>query len=176
MQEDPSWLCGRAMASEERRASTEHPVVSEPKEWAGAEDSDDDKPIEKHASRSFEAREKRLTVAAVNLQSDKILGDQEVAVVDQQKEWKDGEESEEEASPDRVAKRASQSFQKRESRLAQGAVIRRSFARARPAMSSPSSKVEACGRRHQPLVTGVVIDVPTCAWCPEVPCAEGPRG
>ena len=34
------------MASEERRASTEHPVVSEPKEWAGAEDSDDDKPIE----------------------------------------------------------------------------------------------------------------------------------
>ncbi|OLP92920.1 hypothetical protein AK812_SmicGene25230 [Symbiodinium microadriaticum] len=113
--------------SEERRASTEHPVVSEPKEWAGADESDDDKPIEKHASRSFEARERRLTVAAVNLQSDKILGDQEVTVVDQQKEWKDGEESDEEASPDRVAKRASQSFQKRESRLAQGAVIRRSF-------------------------------------------------
>ena len=109
-----------ATRSDKRRLS--HPVVTEPKEWAGEEDSEDEKPIERHASRSFEAREKRLTVAAVNLQDlsegDKIVGDHEVAVVQQQKEWKDGEESEEEThSPDRVAKRASESFQKRESRF-----------------------------------------------------------
>ena len=113
---------------EGRRLSSELPLVNEPKEWAGAEDSDEDKPIEKHASRSFEAREKRLSMAAVSLKDDKILGDQQVEVVDQKKEWKGGDESEEEVSPDRVARRASESFQKRESRLAQGAVIRRSFA------------------------------------------------
>ena len=63
--------------SEARRMSSELPLVNEPKEWAGAEDSEDEKPvekIEKHASRSFEAREKRLSVAAVSLQNDKILG------------------------------------------------------------------------------------------------------
>ncbi|CAL1173328.1 unnamed protein product [Cladocopium goreaui] len=116
-------------------------VVEEKQEWGGDKpDSDDDKNADEHASSSFLARERRLSAGQEILKDqERILGDTQVEVVNQREEWRGGEESDEEQAEQAqeqrertVKRRASESFEKRESRLQQGALVqlRSSFSEA----------------------------------------------
>eukprot|EP00435_Cladocopium_sp_Y103_P038262 s1607_g10.t1 len=110
------------------------------KEWGGDKpDSDDDKNADEHASSSFQARERRLSAGQEILKDqERILGDTQVEVVNQKEEWRGGAESDEEQAEQAeqrertVKRRASESFEKRESRLQQGALVqlRSSFSEA----------------------------------------------
>eukprot|EP00930_Biecheleria_cincta_P057206 TRINITY_DN43181_c0_g1_i1.p1 TRINITY_DN43181_c0_g1~~TRINITY_DN43181_c0_g1_i1.p1 ORF type:complete len:616 (+),score=167.74 TRINITY_DN43181_c0_g1_i1:151-1998(+) len=106
------------------RAPTEEvAIVSESKEWKGADESDDENApspvrIERRASASRDAREHRLSVATQILQEQKLLGDREVEVVPHGSEWKGVQDSEDEADP-QPEQQASASFQAREQRLSQ---------------------------------------------------------
>ncbi|CAK9038486.1 unnamed protein product [Durusdinium trenchii] len=115
------------------------PVVEEAKEWKGATGSDDEGDADEHATSSFRARERRLSMAEEVRKEEQIMGDTQVEVVKQQDEWKGGDDSEEEqAEPvERTAqRRASESFEKRESRIQQGALVRSSFSQSEPSVMS----------------------------------------
>eukprot|EP00434_Breviolum_minutum_P009881 symbB.v1.2.008707.t1/scaffold543.1/size336731/20 len=131
------------------------PVVKENKEWGGDKaDSDDEKNADEHASSSFHARERRLSAGQEVLKDEGILGDAQVEVVKQTDEWKGGADSDEEQAEPRertVKRRASESFDKRESRLQQGALVqlRSSFSEA-SVMSFEQSGRAAAGRSAEP--------------------------
>eukprot|EP00933_Yihiella_yeosuensis_P022059 TRINITY_DN17366_c0_g2_i1.p1 TRINITY_DN17366_c0_g2~~TRINITY_DN17366_c0_g2_i1.p1 ORF type:complete len:525 (+),score=132.25 TRINITY_DN17366_c0_g2_i1:100-1674(+) len=121
-----------ALKEEKPLGDTEIQVKSETKEWNGAQDSDDEndaKKFEKSASEAFRAREKRLTVAAEALKQELPMGDTEVQVVSETKEWRDVQDSDDEdASPRKSFERrssavASAGFQARERRLSVQAVV-----------------------------------------------------
>ncbi|CAJ1421991.1 unnamed protein product [Effrenium voratum] len=140
-----AWAPGRGLFSSQiGRMAAEGAnvaVVEESKEWgavAESEDEGNDEKQEKHASESFQAREQRLSVAAEVRKDEQILGDTQVEVVKQPVEWHGGADSDEEGATSREAqsregkavRRMSESFQKRESRLKQGAVVRSSFSQS----------------------------------------------
>lgn len=106
------------------RAPTEEvAIVSESKDWKGADESDDEHEpspvrIERRASASRDAREHRLSVSAQSLQEEKPLGDREVEVVPHSSEWQGVQDSEDEADP-QPEQQAAASFKAREQRLSQ---------------------------------------------------------
>jgi len=96
-------------------------VVAESKEWDAAVDSDeDDAPgsKEKYASQLSRNREKRLTVGMEQLEKAAILADTEVNVVAETNEWAGVVESDDEDDgPQKLEVRATEAYQRRESRL-----------------------------------------------------------
>jgi len=91
-------------------------VVAASKEWAGAEDSEEE--MERHATETFQRRERRLTFSAEVLERETAMGDKEVAVVTGEKEWAGAEESDDEGAP--MTQRQSEAFERREQRLMSG--------------------------------------------------------
>jgi len=101
-------------------ADTELEVQTEFKEWdAGAEsDEDVENVLDKRNTQAFEQREKRLTLAAGMLENEVMIGDAEMVVNKEAKEWADGGDSDEDIEGfDKLAKRASVSFSAREQRI-----------------------------------------------------------
>merc|ERR1711937_857680 len=103
-------------------ADVEIDVKAETKEWAADADSDEEdvpKQLQRRASQAYDAREKRLSFAAQQMEKEHMLGDGEVTVKEEHKEWDGGSDSEEEASPifNQLARRASLNYQEREKRL-----------------------------------------------------------
>lgn len=102
-------------------------IKNEGKEWAadgGSDEEDVPKQLERRASQAYAAREMRLSFAEKQMEKEHMLGDGEVAVKEEHKEWAGGSDSEEEASPsdknatfDQLARRASLNYQEREKRL-----------------------------------------------------------
>lgn len=98
-------------------------VVAQNTEWAGREDSEDEQdPAElaQHEAAVFEKRERRLTDGLEALSQEKVLGDREVDVVAQNKEWDAVQEPEDDDSLDQYA---SEAYKKREKRLTSGEEI-----------------------------------------------------
>eukprot|EP00440_Ansanella_granifera_P046168 gb/GFBE01050001.1/.p1 GENE.gb/GFBE01050001.1/~~gb/GFBE01050001.1/.p1 ORF type:complete len:513 (+),score=131.73 gb/GFBE01050001.1/:1-1539(+) len=123
-------VCAEVLKQEKVIGDTDVIVVPQASEWKGADDSDDDQDtnqFEKRASQAYTAREKRLSVAVQALQEANIIGDRDVQVVPQAKEWGAVEDSEDEA-PTRQScfeRRASASFENREKRLTAAASVMR---------------------------------------------------
>mmetsp|Transcript_9355 Transcript_9355/g.16037 ORF Transcript_9355/g.16037 Transcript_9355/m.16037 type:complete len:158 (+) Transcript_9355:35-508(+) len=137
-------------------------VVEEKQEWGGDKpDSDDDKNADAIASSSFQARERRLSAGQEILKDqERILGDTQVEVVNQREEWRGGQESDEEQAEQAeqveqrertVKRRASESFEKRESRLQQGALVqlRSSFSEASVMSFDQSGRAAEAPRRDR---------------------------
>mmetsp|Transcript_51484 Transcript_51484/g.122437 ORF Transcript_51484/g.122437 Transcript_51484/m.122437 type:complete len:353 (+) Transcript_51484:101-1159(+) len=122
--------------------STSEPATAPPSEvevlpqcyeWEAGQDSDDDADekekegvLQRHASQQFEIREKRLSAVTARLQNDISLGDVDIEVLHQQKEWaaladSDDEEWSAAAKHDAetavVADHEAEVFAKRERRL-----------------------------------------------------------
>eukprot|EP00931_Biecheleriopsis_adriatica_P039114 TRINITY_DN2237_c0_g1_i1.p1 TRINITY_DN2237_c0_g1~~TRINITY_DN2237_c0_g1_i1.p1 ORF type:complete len:561 (+),score=126.67 TRINITY_DN2237_c0_g1_i1:87-1769(+) len=96
-------------------------VLRQTKEWGGIDDSDDERGthnIQRRASASFDAREKRLSLAVEVMRRSSVMGDKEVQVVTHHKELAGVEDSDDEVKPQHAAeRRASASFAAREKRL-----------------------------------------------------------
>jgi len=101
-------------------ADKEVNVSSQVKDWAGADDSDEDGGplIERHASETFERREKRLSFAVQAAACDQaqVLADMEVPITSQVKDWVEADDSDEDGPP--IEHHASHTFERREQRLA----------------------------------------------------------
>jgi hypothetical protein len=81
---------------------TDLEVVAQTTEWAAGLDSSDEedteKPLERHSSDRFRARERRISVSQQALDEEKTLGDQDVEILAQNAEWagdSDGDSDEE---------------------------------------------------------------------------------
>mmetsp|Transcript_65174 Transcript_65174/g.172673 ORF Transcript_65174/g.172673 Transcript_65174/m.172673 type:complete len:177 (-) Transcript_65174:180-710(-) len=99
--------------------SQEVKVITRMTEWVGAQDSDDE-PNEAHERAVYQAREKRLSVAEEKLKIFPVLGDVEVDILPQKKEWQAVVDSDEDDSPKRRNRHNSDMFDAREKRLAAG--------------------------------------------------------
>lgn len=96
-------------------------MLAEDKEWAEAEDSeeDDDAPNwqQKRESQVYNAREQRFSMSQAQLEKELALADAEVNVVSESKEWSAGVDSDDDASPTKLEKNAAQAFEEREKRI-----------------------------------------------------------
>jgi len=101
-------------------ADIELEVKTEFKEWGADAESDEDteKVRDKRNTQAFELREKRLTLVAEMLESEAMLGDAEMIVNEEAKEWPGGGDSDEDTPAfEKLATRASVTFQAREQRI-----------------------------------------------------------
>lgn len=113
-------LAAEVLKQETPLGDQEVPVLVQASEWDQQGESDEEdveETFERHAATSYAARERRLTVASEALQQDIPIGDVEVEVVPQAKEWKLDQESDDEQSPRHFEKQATASFDARERRL-----------------------------------------------------------
>jgi len=112
-------IAAEELAKETIVADLELEVKEEGKEWNFDAESDEDIDTvrEKRNVQAFETREKRLTMATEMLDNEAILGDAEMVVKEEAKEWLVGGDSDEETSFDKLATRASVSYQAREQRI-----------------------------------------------------------
>eukprot|EP00927_Polykrikos_kofoidii_P081853 TRINITY_DN7971_c0_g1_i1.p1 TRINITY_DN7971_c0_g1~~TRINITY_DN7971_c0_g1_i1.p1 ORF type:complete len:888 (-),score=203.57 TRINITY_DN7971_c0_g1_i1:95-2707(-) len=100
-------------------------IMPSTKEWAGQQNSDDDgddwNQVQRHATDSFNARERRLSLSMDGVDRDKPLGDVEVEVVSQVKEWtglrQDDSDDDGVLTESKVSKLVSDRFLAREVRL-----------------------------------------------------------
>jgi len=96
------------------------PVVAEDKEWAGADEADSDDGvdnIDEHATKTFQAREKRLSVSAEEIEKELVMGDTDVPVVTENKEWAGADDADSDDGKCNADGHASEIFQAREKRL-----------------------------------------------------------
>lgn len=96
-------------------------VLKEATEWAGGVDSEDDgSPVkmDSHASEIYKARERRLSKGAEELEKEVMVGDVDVEVLPESKEWA-GEVSDNEDAEQQAA----EAFEHRERRLSAGAEV-----------------------------------------------------
>lgn len=95
-------------------------VLAQTKEWHGGEDSEDENDegpkMEHHHSAIFQRRESRLE-ASMDEKEDVLSGDLQVGVVDQQKEWDGGIDSDDDKDGPVMENHHTGAFQRRESRL-----------------------------------------------------------
>lgn len=99
-------------------------VVAHNKEWSGYEDSeneDEGQKLDHHATQKYQARERRLSYGAEALKLEKTLGDVDVEVLSEKKEWAGGQDSDDENDDPQLDQLASEAFAAREKRLTLGA-------------------------------------------------------
>jgi len=121
-------FASQVLQQEKQLGDREVEVVQQGKEWAAAEESDEEpaaKKLERRHSESFQAREKRLSHAAVALEEEKQIGDQEVRVVPSEKDWAAADDSEDDHEPEsaKLERQAAASFAVRERWLSARAAV-----------------------------------------------------
>jgi len=126
-----------ALRQERLLGDAEVQVVAQAQEWSGAGGLDsEDEAEEAHASTSFRRREKRLTVGAEALKEGRVLGDKDVQVVAQPKEWNALQDSDDEDEVQQPVEHETQVSRKREKRLTAGAEALKRAGLANDSMTS----------------------------------------